>query len=311
MARTVQGARIQPSATGKRPIPIPRRFCADLYAVYGAILDDESIILVPHEYAHDQEYADDPDGDDAGWRREHYNAHRCQQATVVYERLGQNHPNLLSFLRRDPWTAFPILATPSGQPLPHFLHERKAALYTAPLDTPSARILPAHRPMMYEWALNLISALAFIHSHDIVFGLLTQQNCWVSTEQRISEDYSRHSGRPRLFLFGFVDAGFDRYPGSWVNSPYCYHDDREEEPTQQTDLYLYGCLLYEFMVGVAHDTPLQWDIGDRVKARQWPSLETEYMGDIVRKCWTGEVGSAEEVKLEVEMFVRMYGEREW
>jgi hypothetical protein len=29
-----------------------------------------------------------------------------------------------------------------------------------------------------------------------------------------------------------------------------------------------------------------------VSRREWPRLETMYLGDVVRKCWTGEITSA-------------------
>lgn len=209
-------------------------------------------------------------------------------------------------------------------------------MYSAPLDTPSTRVLPEQRHLIYKWALDLISALSFIHSEDIVFGTLQQDNCWIATEQ--TESIPQDSS---LSVYGFVDAAFKNkpeeesidareqrgfvrwspgrhgywymYPGEWEYSPYYYWNVRNKRnirPTRQTDLYLYGCVLYELMVGISSSTPyaIRSEVARKIKAAEWPMLETEYMGDIVLKCWKEEFASAEEVKVEVERFIQMHQE---
>lgn len=39
----------------------------------------------------------------------------------------------------------------------------------------------------------------------------------------------------------------------------------------------------------------QEEMESLVSRREWPRLETEYLGDVVRKSWTGEVTSAAEL----------------
>lgn len=358
MARTKTWPDLRPASTGKRPVPIPPGFYADLDQVCARPLNEESMILAPTDgWSFNEQGKYDEEAYDAS--RTHSDMSRCWQATLAYERFGGiQHPNLLRcvfednngvllhkcfhfhvteadrdgrFLSRDPWTAFPILETPPGMPLCKFLKKNKQSMYSTPLDTLSTRVLPEYHHVIYKWALDLITALAFVHSEDIVFGTLGQENCWISMEkpEPIPEDSS-------LSVFGFIDAGFKNkpeeksvdaralrgfigwmpgrggysYPGDWDRSPYHYWSVRKRDygPTKQTDLYLYGCVLYELMVGIESGTPFQRDVAEKIKARESPALEAEYMGDIVLKCWKEEFKSADEVKAEVERYIQMHQE---
>jgi serine/threonine protein kinase len=204
------------------------------------------------------------------------------------------------FKRRDPYTAFPVLARPSGPTLVRLLDEHGATMYSSPVDAPSSRILPEYLPLVYQWALDIITGLDFVHSHDVIFGEVSPNQCWLDSNYRVS-------------LLGFINAGFlDKQRWSAV-----VESDWEDEqlskglPTRETDLMLFGYVVYELMTAYApaiRSGMRPWKNRNvNVPKHQWPRLETAYMGDIVRKCWSGEFASTEEVKTAVVDFLKGLG----
>ncbi|KAH7079568.1 kinase-like domain-containing protein [Paraphoma chrysanthemicola] len=301
MARTVNRILLNPSRTDKRPLPIPGTvpgYSADLGLIGASQIDEDSVILLPQEYIHDRD-----DSLDDSWRGKQ-GAGRCWQTTVIYEeQISENHPHLVPYLRRDPWTAFPVLAKPSGPPATDFIQQNRATMYSAPLDAASSRILGVHRPLMYQWALHIISGLSFIHAHDIIFGELNLSHCWLSSDLHLS-------------LVGFVNAGFwRRATGVWydctrTSSEWFHPLEHQYKHTTQTDLFLYGCVVYELMTGfwpgdrTGKSGP---EIAMMVSRKEWPPLETEHMGEIVRKCWAGDFEDAKQLKAEVVAFLEGSG----
>ncbi|KAH7359639.1 hypothetical protein BKA66DRAFT_574110 [Pyrenochaeta sp. MPI-SDFR-AT-0127] len=289
MARTVKRVTLEPSRTDERPTRVPSttpRFFADLGLIYAEQLDDDAVILAPANY--DEEF-------DVRWREES-NGGRCWKATVIYEQLDQHHPHIVPFLRRDPWTAFPVLAKPSGPPVTEFIRQHKTTMYSAPLDTESSRILPLYRPLIYQWALHLVSGLSFVHAHNIVWGDLNLAHCWLSADAQLS-----------LSLAGFVNAAFSTYPGDWTFGEAFHPCEHQRDPTKHTDLFLYGCVVYELMTGNWPGNSLtgrSWrDIAMMIPRRQWPALEVVHMGQIVRKCWAGEFENIDQLKADVVAFL--------
>ncbi|KAI7788260.1 uncharacterized protein LA080_012327 [Diaporthe eres] len=287
MARTCRtGPELKPTAAigSSRPQPLcrndPNSFTADIGLILATQVHDavDSVILLPPEYIHDPE----PDSPEAPWR-ECYDAKRCWKTTVAYEQISsssstQLHPHIVPFIRRGPWTALPILARPSGPPLDRFLAENKAAMY----DEGSHRVRATHRPLAYKWALHLASALEFVHAQDIVIGDLSTAHCWLSRSPALS-----------LCLVGFLDASFrDRSSGvlylGGTSSSEPFHplnvslsgSRRAPEPSVRTDLFLWGCVVYELMVGhwPGHEEGARrsWDDTSHMTAQQeWPGLESE------------------------------------
>jgi serine/threonine protein kinase len=213
---------------------------------------------------------------------------------------------VIRFLRRDPWTAFPVLAKPSGPPVSKFIEQNKTAMYSAPSNAVSSRILASHRPLVYQWALHLISGLAFIHAENIVLSDFNLEHCWLSSDAHMS-----------LSIVGFVNAGFWRRDiGVWYHcsrtSGECFHplNWTSDDTTQQTDVFVYGCLVYELMTGFRpgeHMGKSEAEIAMMVSRKDWPPLETEHMGEIVRKCWAGDFEDAAQVKTEVVAFLERLG----
>jgi serine/threonine protein kinase len=196
-----------------------------------------------------------------------------------------------------------VLAKPSGPSLLAFLDQHGAEMYSAPFDVPSSRILPEYRPLAYQWVLNFISGLAFVHGHDVIFGDPDLTQCWLSSDLRLS-------------LVGFINAGFldkERWSrvveGDWSGIYGEYPDGRN--PTKTTDLVLFGYTVYELMTAywpAIRSSVRPWKkSGVDVPRHQWPRLETEYMGDIVRKCCKGEYTNANDVKVVVVDFLEDLG----
>jgi hypothetical protein len=49
------------------------------------------------------------------------------------------------------------------------------------------------------------------------------------------------------------------------------------------------------------------EIAMMIPRKQWPPLETEHMGEIVRKCWAGDFADAKQLKTEVVAFLEGLG----
>jgi hypothetical protein len=186
-----------------------------------------------------------------------------------------------------------VLEKPSGPPLNQFLHEHKATLYDfAPLDAASSRVKAPFLPLIYQWALHLVSALVFVHAQEISWGELNLRDCWLSTDAHLS-----------LSLTGFVTAGLRQYRADWTRFDEDFHPSEYTElPNMDTDIVLWGCVVYELMTG--HQPKGHLPVRSR---QQCPALEKEFMGEIVQNCWLGRISSASDLKVEVVRFLHEMG----
>lgn len=177
------------------------------------------------------------------------------------------------------------------------------------------RVLPKYRPLIYQWALNQVSGLSFIHSHDIVFGDLCIETCWLSAPAL------------SISLVGFINAGFRITPSGYLcegdsSRPEPFHPSHLQKrpvvPTIKTDLFLWGCLVYELMTrlwpgqGIAKSDA---EIKSIITERRWPQLEREYLGDMVRRCWEYAYEDTKAVKDDLMAFfggegLKVHGEDE-
>lgn len=145
-----------------------------------------------------------------------------------------------------------------------------------------------------------------MHSKDIVFGDPRIEVCW------LEKDLS-------LKLLGFLDAVYQvsGFSKRYINQLGRYeyeqfhpcHKPRWDSllATTQTDLFVWRCLIYQLMTGF-------WPGHERQRSdaeiralflnrRQWPLLETEYLGGVVRKCWDYECRDAEHLKTDLIRFL--------
>ena len=82
------------------------------------------LLMMPAEY----EDRDDI-GEDAEWRMNaNGNASKCWKTTEIYQHIS-DHPNVVRFLRPDPWTWLPVLANPGGPHLTKFLEAERSEMY--------------------------------------------------------------------------------------------------------------------------------------------------------------------------------------
>ncbi|RHZ50978.1 hypothetical protein CDV55_103165 [Aspergillus turcosus] len=214
---------------------------------------------------------------------------RVWKTTAVYEQIAEDHPRLVRFNRRDPFFGVPILNMPSTT-LEDFLDRHKSTMY----DADTNHIVAKYRPLIYQWALlplHLISGLSFVHSKDVLLGFLDA----VYQVPGFSKRYINQLGRYEYEQF---------HP--------C-HKPRWDSllATTQTDLFVWGCLIYELMTGSwpGHERQ-QSDAEIRalfLNRRQWPLLETEYLGGVVRKCWDYEYRDAEHLKTDLIRYLRDEG----
>ncbi|KAL2843369.1 hypothetical protein BJY01DRAFT_248658 [Aspergillus pseudoustus] len=132
--------------------------------------------------------------------------YRAWKTTRVYEVIG-NHPRLVQFRGRDPWTALPTWEKPSAT-LAGFLEGHQSTMYApisesgngnANADNKNCHLLylkGPYRPLIFQWALQLLTGLIFIHSKDVILGDLHIYTCWLQPPPN-------HSS---ISIFGFLDA---------------------------------------------------------------------------------------------------------
>ncbi|KAF4549652.1 Hypothetical protein D9617_20g027080 [Elsinoe fawcettii] len=253
------------------------------------------VIMKPHEYDQRGEY-----GPREYWRTE---ALGCFKTTFIYQQIAP-HPRLAEFIRPDEWTGLPILRKPTGPQLDKFLKDHKASMYHQNAEisrsTAPGRVHDRYKPLMYQWALQLANAFAYIHSHgeaetpiiSIIYGDLHTSCCWLSKPSL------------SLSLVGFLDAQFSTpqipfHLGScWTGllfHPYSWKSKPDDLPTVQSDIFLWACFVYELMTGEwpGYGQGLaQQEIEMLVPRKEWPELEADYLGDIIHMCWKGEITRA-------------------
>lgn len=180
-------------------------------------------------------------------------------------------------------------------------------------STACARVKPARLNLVYQWALHLARALEFIHSYSfekpspeisIAFGELLVESCWLNA-----------SGTS-LSLLGFIQSVVRtrrRGPydgGMGYSGQYFQPCKIGAMPRLETDVFLWGCVVYELMTGYWPGEGQELEYGDKkalVSRKEWPRLEARYLGDLVRKCWSGEITSAAEILSAVRTAVTHLG----
>lgn len=210
---------------------------------------------------------------------------------------------------QDAWTGLPILAKPSGGTLEQFIEKHLFRLYTEPLESAFSRIKKDFLPLAYQWSLQIASALCTIHSHGIAYGEITDALCWLSSPSL------------SISLAGFLGAEFQdteknwNFPGFFYSgedfSPkYSNHEYGSKSPTVKTDIFIFGRIVYLMMTSLSPGDGMDksWEeISQMVRDEEWPTLEHEYLGAIVHKCWNFGYDSMEEVLDELKALIQAEG----
>ncbi|KAL4908361.1 hypothetical protein BDW74DRAFT_175050 [Aspergillus multicolor] len=306
-----------------RTIELPQYLSIELVTESFVVLmtRDFADALDPHGYSsyHETLLENHTDADHMCNRNSRYGGEqRAWKTTRVHEVINENHPRIVRFLGRDPWTALPLLERPSGGTLDVFMEEHRGDMYGGSCLTPH------YWPLILQWALQLLSALSFVHSKDVIFGDLHTGICWLQ---------SPSPNKVNISLLGFLDAIYmepmhaKRYfngEGSWGAS-HIFHparvlgNNRVEvgcdgvwdrfRATVQTDLFLWACLVFELLTGCWPGEEMdEGEVGVIMMKRAWPGLEGGgCLERILWTCWEFGYADAEEVKSDLRGYVRDQG----
>ena len=169
----------------------------------------------------------------------------------------------------------------------------------------SSLIAPEYLPLVYRWALQILTALATIHSEGIFhMDIQSLDPYW------LREDLS-------IALVGFMSASFVNLRGEHTQesshefkdfSLQNSKDKRRSEPSAKSDLFDWATLVYELMTW---DTPFEderyVDIDEVIMSRNFPKLENEKLGTFVKRCWGERYKSASDLSRDVATYLREQG----
>ncbi|KAH8723560.1 kinase-like domain-containing protein [Phaeosphaeriaceae sp. PMI808] len=136
-----------------------------------------------------------------------------------------------------------------------------------------------------RWSQQITSALAFVHSMNVIHGDLTCHN--------ISLD-----GNQNAKLLDFGGSSLDgSEPLIAATNSYMWPGDDDKSP--QVDIFALGSTLYEIWTG---KPPFHWleswdpEITNSFKRLEFPETKSlGPIGDVIRGCWQGRFASADDV----------------
>jgi hypothetical protein len=245
--------------------------------IYLQWLDMESCLMFPDIFEDDL-------SDGAGWRRD-FDTLRCFKTCIAYEKINQDHPRILPYIRRHENTGFPVLKGPTGPTLEEFVKRQADVMY-------ADRVLnPDWQPLVFRWALHYLSALKFIHSHGIVWGSEFLYTC-------LDETLS-------LRLIGFADSYFD---DGYMNGP-AGHTDSEVYLEFQTGQQTIKADLRAWARRFAYFWPeynlLCQTTGDVLASAKLANFLPG--AEVLRKCEVGEYETADQVWSDFEAVLLQRG----
>ncbi|KAK2743942.1 hypothetical protein FQN55_006991 [Onygenales sp. PD_40] len=199
----------------------------------------------------------------------------------VYQRLGNGHPNILKYLGQSP---------PDCKLLQNalFFEYHPRGMLAACLD--QWKDVPAH--VQKQWPFQAVSAVAYIHSHDIVHADLGLHNVLLSDDGSI-------------VLCDFAGSSIDgcnsqvapgiRYANPLFTWGY---------PNKKDDIFSLGTVLYELVRG---ERPFRGlsdeEVVQRFKEKWFPDLDDVSMlvRGVIERCWTKDGYTASEALLALEL----------
>ena len=174
-------------------------------------------------------------------------------------------------------------------------------MYPSDSESAPATISGPYRPLVFQWALQLLSGLSFVHSHGIIFGDLNPSACWLNSDLSIA-------------LVGFVSAQFyDSYDVLHLGSTNLGNlfrlSEMQRRVSVKSDLFDWANLVFQLMTSrtpVAPEQPLN-TVMAQIAQREFPALSQELMGNIIKKCWMQEYNSADDVSRDMEKYLQEHG----
>ncbi|KAG9765644.1 hypothetical protein KCU73_g336, partial [Aureobasidium melanogenum] len=271
-----------------------------VYEIDEAVYDNTLIMIPGGRYPYDGDVSEDAD-----WLRES-EAELVWRNVLVFEKLnaaGSKCNRIVKYKGRDAATSFPLLEKPGGGPLKTFLATHRTRMYP---ENEAGSIAPTYLPLIYRWALQILSALSEIHHNGIIHMDIVSPDCfWLYDDLSIA-------------LVGFQSADFVNMEGERVQGDmHCgeefrwpwVRNTRRERPTAKVDLFDWATLICTLMTdqspidGMIRDIEVQ----EMINTGSLPALEEEKLGYLVRKCWLGEYESAVEVMADLKVFLTERG----
>lgn len=181
--------------------------------------------------------------------------------------------DLYSFLRAHPK---PVVPSGKGSENPLTLKY----VHFFPTALRKLQVLTIFR---FRWALNIASALAFLHTKNIIFEGLSPNTIHLRSDLSaalVDLDVAAYREQPGS---GGVEDGY-RSP-DWLEMPAQDQPETWIKPSQ--DIYAFGSFLYYLLM---EENPDDWE-----DEEDMPELEENETDEIIRKCWIKEFTSMSEV----------------
>ncbi|TVY23451.1 hypothetical protein LHYA1_G007894 [Lachnellula hyalina] len=270
----------------------------DQYGVDGLSVcrteDKKSLIFYPATYRpqNDPEY-EDPNGSAHAWQNQEEAMEQLGWLKKIHEIIGASdptsHPHVQRLLETQTGTGFPIVEFVDKGDLYSFLRTNPKPV------VPSGKGSENPLTLKLRWALNIASALAFLHTKNIVFEGLSPNTIRLRSDLSAAlVDLDAAAYKEQTGSDGMAD-GY-RCP-DWVEAPLA--DQAETWITPSQDIYAFGSLMYYLLV---EEDPEPWK-----DEEDMPELEENDLDEIIRKCWVREFGSMAEVVKAVKMIVAQEG----
>ncbi|KAK4152910.1 kinase-like domain-containing protein [Chaetomidium leptoderma] len=206
----------------------------------------------------------------------------------IYERLG-NHPNLLAFLGERILELDGSLRRGLC-----FSYEPRGILRDVLLDPGAKEALGG---VEREWPYQLLQAVGYIHSKQVIHGDIGTHNILLG-----------RGGRPLLCDFGGsrIDNGpCSAFPSArYRRLAIPIEEQTAYAPNEQDDLFALGMDMFEILSGSNPWVDLGHpEILDRIRAGAWPVWDAEGVEErermrIIRNCWDSVYRTADEVQMD-------------
>ncbi|PQE20094.1 kinase-like domain protein [Rutstroemia sp. NJR-2017a BBW] len=258
--------------------------------------DKKSVIIYPSLYRpKNDRFYEDPDGSCLAWQNQEDVMDQLGWLKKIHEVIGSSEPTshprvqrsvCIRLLEVQIETEFPVVELIEKGSLFFFLLENPKPV------VPSGKGSENPLTLKLRWALNIASALAFLHTKNIIFEGLSPHNIELRSDLSAA-------------LVNLDAAAYREQPGSGgpelgYGSPDSHQSplpDRPEtwiKPSQ--DIYAFGSLLYYL-----------WMEDDPIAEEDMEDLEENDLDEIIRKCWVNEFGSMDEVLEAVKNVVAQEG----
>lgn len=183
---------------------------------------------------------------------------------IIY-RLLPKHPNVLPcFEVAEKGIRFPLLRLGN---LRDYLRENHSRV---------------EKETKEKWIRNVLEAIDFIHSFEIVHADISARNFLVADDLSIK-------------LCDFAGSGIGP-DAAMVAEEDNYRKSPDLPRSLRTDIFAIGCLIFEIMAGAPpYDGLEPPEIAKRYGTDTFPRCDDLKYGEIILKCWTSQYASTEEI----------------